>query len=160
MRADLPSGQALGAQRDHHLIDAVQAPLALADRLRVERAVTITRHVKLHRADLGQHRLRAGAIARVAAVAALARVLVIAQMLAHLDLKPGLQHPLGEPGQQPVGADQVDPLAASLLHQLRHELLIGAWRVRRRRRAGIVHRRLGHIGPSWPSLPAQPVRPT
>jgi hypothetical protein len=44
--------------------DAFAKPaLALADDLRLERAVPIPRHLDLDRADLGQHRLAAAAVA-------------------------------------------------------------------------------------------------
>ena len=71
-------------------------------------------------------------VARVAAVAAGRVVLVVAEMLAHLGLQRGLEHRLGQPGQQPARADQLDPLGAGLLHQLLRELLliasvIGFW---------------------------------
>ena len=52
-------------------------------------------------------------------------VLVIAQMLRHLLLERGLQHLLGQPGQQPARAHQVDTLGAGLRNQLLgHALLI------------------------------------
>jgi hypothetical protein len=54
-------------------------------------------------------------------------MLLIAQMLTHLSLERGLQHSLGEPAEQPVGADQLH----ALLPGLRYELLgepIGIYR--------------------------------
>jgi hypothetical protein len=81
------------------------------------------------------------AVAGVAAIAALHDVLVMAEMLRHLDLQPGLEHSFGHPSQQPVRADQVHALRASALDQLRSELLV-------RTISDVVVR---HIGPSRPS---------
>ena len=55
--------------------------------------------------------LRPHPVAGVAAVAADRIVLVIAEMLRHLLLQRGLQHPFGQLVQQPVRADQLDALA-------------------------------------------------
>jgi hypothetical protein len=93
--------------------------LALADGLRFEGAVTVTRHVELDGPDLGQHRLRPRAVAGVTAVAALGGVLVIAEILRHLDLQAGLEHPLRQARQQPIRADQIQPFPSSLLDQMR-----------------------------------------
>jgi hypothetical protein len=99
MRGDLPGRQALGAQRDHHRIDALQAALAFADRGRLEGALPVPGHVDLDRADLGEHGLGASAVAGVAANAALRSVTLVAEMLAHLDLQAGLEDPAGDVGQ-------------------------------------------------------------
>ena len=87
MRGDLASRQPLGAQRQHHRVDAFEAALPLADRARLERAVPISGNIEVDRTDIGQHRLGARPVAGVAAVAALDRVLLIAEMLGHLDLE-------------------------------------------------------------------------
>jgi hypothetical protein len=66
VRGDLAGGQALGIEREHHLIDPVEPALPLAHDLRLERAGTIPRDVDLDLASvLGQHRLRPGAMANV-----------------------------------------------------------------------------------------------
>jgi hypothetical protein len=115
--------------------------LALAYGLGFEGAVTVTWHVELDGPDLGQHRLGSGAVAGVAAVAGLRGVLVIAEMLRHLDLQAGLEHPLRQARQQPIRADQIQPFPSSLLDQLRSQLLIRT----------IVDAVIGHAGPSQPS---------
>ena len=48
------------------LVEPLEAPAVLRDELRVEGAVAVSRHVEIDGADLGQHRLRRGAIAVVA----------------------------------------------------------------------------------------------
>ena len=45
MRGDLPSGQALGRQRQHNLIDPGQPPRPFPDDLQLERPVPIPRHL-------------------------------------------------------------------------------------------------------------------
>ena len=124
MRGDLPGRQPARGQRQHDLVDPVQPSLPLPHDPRLERAVPVPGHLDLDRADLGQHRLRPGAVAGVAAVAAGRVVLVIAQVLGDLRLQGGLQHRLGQPGQQAARADQLDPFGAGLLHQLLRELLL------------------------------------
>jgi len=52
-------------------------------------------------------------------------MLVIAQVVSHLRLKGGLQHPFGQLTEQPVRADQLDALFTGLGHQLLgHTLLV------------------------------------
>lgn len=124
MGGDLTGGQPPRGKRQHDLVDAIQPPLPLAHQLRGETAVAITRHLDLDRADLSQHRLGPGAVARVAAIAAGGLVLVVAQVLAHLRIQSGLEHLLGQPRQRAVRADQVDPIGAGLVHQFLRELLL------------------------------------
>jgi hypothetical protein len=52
-------------------------------------------------------------------------MLVVTEMIAHLSLQCGLQHPLGQLAEQPIRADQLDAFLPSLGHQLLgHTLLI------------------------------------
>ncbi len=118
MRFDLTRRQPLGRQRDHHLVDTIEAALALADGLRLERAVTITRHVELHRADLGDHRLRPRPVPGVAAIAAGRVVLRIADVFFHLDLQTGLEDLLGQIAQQSTRSDEVLAVGACLFDEL------------------------------------------
>jgi hypothetical protein len=81
-------------QRDHLLVEARQPPLALRHQLRLEAALAVPGHLDL---DLTRVRLEAllrAAVARVAAVAALRRVLLIAQMLRELAFQRALEQPL------------------------------------------------------------------
>jgi hypothetical protein len=48
MRGDLSGGQVLGAQRDHHAVDALQTALPLAHGGRLEAAVPVAGHRDLH----------------------------------------------------------------------------------------------------------------
>jgi len=104
-----------------HLLETA---LALTHDHRLEPAVAVPRHLDLHRTDLGEHRLGSGAVAGVAVIALDRVVLGIAQVLAHLRLQGGLKHRLGQPRQQPTGADQLDPLGAGAVHELLNELLL------------------------------------
>ena len=119
MRADLPGGQPLGIQRQHHLIDVGQPALPLGDDDRGERAVAVPRHVDGHlTAGIAEHRLGALAVTGVPPVPAGRGVLVIAQVLGHLRLQGGLEHPLGDLVQQPSRAHQIDSLRFGLGQEL------------------------------------------
>jgi hypothetical protein len=63
-----------------------EAALALAHDLRLKRPVPVPRYRDLHRPDVGQQLLGAGAVAGVAAVAASRIVLGGAEMIVHLAL--------------------------------------------------------------------------
>jgi hypothetical protein len=121
---DLPGGQPARSQRQHDLIDTIQTALTLAHNGRRETALPVAGHLDVHRPDLGDHRLGAGAIARVTAVATHRVVLVIAQVLGHLRLQRGLEHRLGQPSQQATLANQLHTFGAGLLHEFLRELLL------------------------------------
>src|SRR3954454_14357229 len=112
MGLHLTRREAFGGERDDHRVDPTQPALAFTYRLRLEAAVPIPRHLDVDRADLGEHPLRAGTVARVAEVTALHGVLDVAEMLIHLDLQPSLEDLLRQPGQQPARADQPDAVGA------------------------------------------------
>ena len=86
-------------------------PLPLADDLRFERSVPIPRHIDLHRADVGDHRLRPRAIARVPAIAPSRIVLVVPEVVCDLAFQGRLQDPLGQLLQQPPSPVSWAPLA-------------------------------------------------
>jgi len=122
VRGDLRGRQPAGGQRQHDLIDPVQAPLALRHDHRLERPVPIPRNLDLHRPDLGQHRLRASAVAHVRSKRPLA--VLVPQVFRELGLKSGFEHRLGQPRQQPARTDQPDALLSGLLQQLLRQLLL------------------------------------
>jgi len=76
------------------------------------------------RPDLGQHCLCPGAVAGVPAVVAGRVVAVVAQVLGHLGIERGLEHGLGQPGQQPTRADELDPVCAGSRNDLLSKLLL------------------------------------
>ena len=123
MGGDLPVGEPLGRQRTHQRIDTDQAPATLRHDLRLERRVAIPGHLELHRPHLGDHRLGACAVARVARQVTGRVVRLVAEMLGQLGLQRRLQHRLGQPGQQPAGPHQAHPLGVSPGHQLGRQLL-------------------------------------
>jgi hypothetical protein len=51
-------------------------------------------------------------------------VAVVAQVLGHLGFERGLEHGLGQPGQQPARADELDPVCAGGLNELLSKLLL------------------------------------
>ena len=105
----------------------------LAHDLRVERAITIAGHFDVDRADVGHHRLGPCAVARIPAVAALHRVLLITDVAVHLTLETGLEHPAGQITEQTARAREFHPLSLGPLDELLRELRInhtrGAGRV-------------------------------
>jgi hypothetical protein len=115
-------------------VDTTEPTLPLTHDPRLERPVPIARHGDLHRAGLGQHRLRTGAVARVPAVPTCRVMLVIAQVSIHLTLQRGLQHDLRQLRQQPTLTADRHPVSLGPSHQLGHHLPI--------------HRRRHHWRPS------------
>src|SRR6266496_3094499 len=124
MRRDLPGSQSLRSERDHQLIDTGESALALLDDLRLERPITIARDVDLDLANLGQDRLRAASVARVALVATLGRVLRIAEVVLHLHLERGLEHRLRQIAQKTARTNELRTLRPRACDQLLRELLI------------------------------------
>jgi hypothetical protein len=98
--------------------------LSFPDDLGLERRVDIAGHVNLDRPDLGQHRLRPDPVAGIAMVPPSGMVLVIPEMVAHLRLKRGLEHLLGELVQQPARVHELDSLLPRLRQELLGELLL------------------------------------
>jgi hypothetical protein len=95
-----------------------QPPLMLADDPRLEAAVSIAGHRDLHRADLGEHRLTPPPIAGVLPVTAGRITRGVAEMIVELALRRGLQHGLGQPGQQRTPTSQLQPLRPGPIGQL------------------------------------------
>jgi hypothetical protein len=115
------------------------------DDLRLEAAVPVARHGDLDRADIGQYRLRPGAVARVPAVFAGRIVFLIAEMVSDLAVQGGLDHPLGQLLQQASFTGQLQARCAGLLDQPAHQLGIHALR-RDRRILLLDHRSSIHGG--------------
>jgi hypothetical protein len=90
MRSDLPGRQTTRRQRQHDLINARQSALSLLDDLRLKRRLGVPGDLDLDWADLRQHRLSARPVTAVAAVAPYRVMLLIAEVLAHLRVKRGL----------------------------------------------------------------------
>ena len=106
------------AWRDHLARQAVQAALTLGHRHRIEGGVAIPGDPQIDLADIGCDRLRVAAVAAVARRRTFDRVAFIADVVGHLDLQAGLQHPAHQRRQQAVVTGQLDALAASSGHQL------------------------------------------
>lgn len=68
MRGHFAGSQPPSRQAQHDVVDPVQPPLTLLDDAGLEAAVAVAGDLDLDRPDLGQHRLRAGPVARVPAV--------------------------------------------------------------------------------------------
>jgi hypothetical protein len=100
--------------------------------LRLERGISVTWDLDLHRPDLSQHRLRPNPDAGVAAVPTERVVLLVAQMGRHLLLQRSLQHPFGELVQQPIRPNQLHSVE---LLQLPADRFAGPRRTRQRGRS-------------------------
>ena len=88
MCRNVASGRPAGVQRDDLLVESGEPPLVLGDQRRLKAALAIPRNRQLELAAVGEHRLRARAVAVIAG--GLFRVL--AQMYIHL----GVQNPFRE----------------------------------------------------------------
>jgi hypothetical protein len=117
-------GQAAGGQRQHHLVDAGQAPLPLAYDLRLEAALAIPWHLKFDRADVGDDGLRACSVAGVARSGPGFVVFFVAEVVGELAFQGGLQDLLRQLLQQPALAGQFDALSAGAVDQLPDQLLV------------------------------------
>jgi hypothetical protein len=74
----------------------------LAHNRRIERPVTITRHINLDRTDISDHGLGPGPVPQVATVSALDSVLRVTEMAVHLTLQTGRQHEFGPTLREPA----------------------------------------------------------
>jgi hypothetical protein len=107
---DFSGREPFRAQRQHDLIHTRQPALPFLHDLRIERRSGVPRHVDLHRPDLGQYGLGAGAVAGVPAPAPGHVVPFVSEVFVHLRFQGGLQDVLRQPVQQPVRADELDAL--------------------------------------------------
>ena len=114
LHRDLPGGQPSGGQRQHDLVNTVQATLAFAHNARLETVLPVPRHLDLHRAHLGEHRLSPSPVAGVPAVTPGRIVLVITQMLTELRRHGGLEHRLVSPVSRPPGPMSSIPSARAV----------------------------------------------
>ncbi len=95
MALDLPHRHAAGVEAQNLVVEAVEPPLALGDQLRLEAARPVARHRNLDLAVLGEDRLRARAVAAVAAAAAGRITLLVTQVFGQLHSERALdQRPL------------------------------------------------------------------
>ena len=141
MGTDLPVSQALGRQRQHHLIHPGQPPAPLGHDHRLERGGPIPRHLHLDRADLGEDRLLSGAIAGVPRVVPGRVIRLIAHMLGQLRLQHRLQHLLGQVRQQAARAHQAGPIVPGPGQQLISQIASRDLPSQRPPRCRLHHRR-------------------
>jgi hypothetical protein len=161
---DLADRQPAGIERDHLVVKADPARLALAHDLGLERPVAVPRRADPHRPRVGQDRLGRLAVARVAGTARRRLPGQIAQMVGQLGRQRALQQPPGELAQQPVGArDLLGALRAAqqLVDQLIRQLTTLDQAAARQPRQGARRRRGAGAelrSPSAGSLRSTPAR--
>src|SRR5260370_35953077 len=101
VRGDLPVGEPFRRQGNHYLIDAGEPPLPFGDDFRLEVGIAVSRHRELHWPGLRNHRLRAVAVAGIAAVAAFRVVLAAAEGAIPRAFPGALCGPVGQPAEAP-----------------------------------------------------------
>jgi hypothetical protein len=104
---DLARRQPARVKRDHLVVEARQAALALLHQLRIEIAVAIARHLDREFARVGQHVLRRHPVARVAGVPAFGGVLLVAEVRRQFALQGAFDEALRQPLQDPVLAENL-----------------------------------------------------
>ena len=112
---DVPGGHGLGIQSDDHVVEVTEPAGPLRHRDRVERAITVPRHLQIHRPRRGLHRLARQPVAGIPRPPALGRVLVITQMIGHLDPQGSLHHLLDHVRQQTPRTGQLQAIRLRLL---------------------------------------------
>jgi hypothetical protein len=109
VRGDVPRRHSPGIEGEDLVIEALKTPLALSDDLRLKGSVSIPRRVDLHRAVVGDQRLRRRPVARVPRTARRLEVRFIAEMVSQLDLHRPLDQALGQLAQQATLAGDLLP---------------------------------------------------
>ena len=149
MRADLAVRQPLRRQGNDEIVNSGQPPLPFGDDFRLEAGIAVPRHGDLHRPSLGEHILRAVAVAGIPAIAPGRVVLAIAEVIIELPLQGAFDHHLGQLPQQPALTGQLQPARAGPLGKLTQYLLIGSRQLHRHLAlAGrhVIHWRLLRLG--------------
>jgi hypothetical protein len=100
-RLDLAHREAAGVQRQNLVVEAGESPLVLADQLRRERPVAITRDVERQRAVVGQDRLTARAVAVIDGP----RRLLAARRIPEMVRQLAAEHPLDQGLLEPLRND-------------------------------------------------------
>jgi len=105
--ADIAHRHAARIERQDALVEAVETALALGHDHRLEAAVAITRHRKLHLTVLGEHRLVRMAVAAGACAPPDRIALLVAQVITQFGAQRALQKRLLQLLEQPVIAQKV-----------------------------------------------------
>src|SRR5215216_2171109 len=107
MPLDLAHRHAARVEAQNLIVEAVETGLALGDQQRLEAAGPVAWHRDVDLAVLGQDRLRAGAVAAIAAAAAGRVSLLVAKMIAQFRSKRPLNQRLLQLLEKPVRACEV-----------------------------------------------------
>lgn len=121
--ADVPSGETSGVEVHDVLVEPLEPAGVLRDELRLEAAVAIPRDVKLNGADVGQDRLRAGAVAVVARPSPSRVARLVAEMVGELLGQASLDQTLGEFGEHAGGPEQLQAAGGHAGHDRVDHLL-------------------------------------
>src|SRR5579863_4092991 len=107
MALDLAHRQPSRVKADDLVVEAIEAGLPLGDQPRFERTGAVARYLNLDFALIRQNRLRARAVAAIAAAAARRIALLVAKVIAQLRSKRPLDQRLLETPENPVLVRQV-----------------------------------------------------
>src|SRR5439155_5168717 len=94
-------------EREDLVVEPLEAPLPLADDLRLEAALAIPRRFDPHRSVLGRKRLRRRTVAGVTGAAGRLLMRLVAEMLGQLRRHRPLNQPLRQLRKNAAGADDL-----------------------------------------------------
>ena len=103
VRLDVARGEPAAVKREDLVVEPDEPPLALADNLGLEAAVTVAGRVDRDLPVLADQRLRGRPIALVGGAAGRLLVRLVADVVGQLDLHRALHQALGQLGEQPAG---------------------------------------------------------
>src|SRR5439155_15010326 len=107
VRLDVARRQAARVEREDLVVEPLEAPLALADDLRLEAALAVPRRFDPHRPVLRRKRLRCRAVAGVARAAGRLLMWLVAEMLGQLRRHRPLHQPLRQLREHTARADDL-----------------------------------------------------
>src|SRR5262249_2365885 len=107
MPLDLAGGHSPGVERDDLVVEAVEPGLSLLDELRIELAVAVPRDLDRDLSLLALECLARFAVAGIAGVFSLGRVLLVGEMMGQLSLQDSFNQGFGELLEEAALAEQV-----------------------------------------------------
>lgn len=112
MGLNLAGRHAAGAERDHLVVEAGQTALAFGHDLGLERPVTVARDTEIEWPGVGGEALGRVPVSAVSGAAAFGRVLLVAEVGAHLGLERALDQASGELFDEAAGGEDLCRIVA------------------------------------------------